>query len=51
MITIIYRDELGLIEEAVDMYGIEFLEGQAIFNDQKINIENIVSIKYTFGKE
>ncbi len=48
MITIIYRDEIGLIEEKVDCYGVECLEGKAVFNDKKIDMENIVRIAYTF---
>lgn len=49
MLTIIYRNELGLIEEQVDMYGIEFSEGIAVFNDKKIDVNNILRIAATYG--
>ena len=45
MIEIIYNDELGLIAEKVDMYGIQFLEGKAIFNENKIDMNRIIEIK------
>ena len=45
---IIYRDELGQAIICVDEYGIQFLEGQAIFSDgeteYKVNVNNIVEI-------
>ena len=45
---IIYRDELGQIIVSVDNYGIQFLEGQAIFSDgeteYKVAVNSIVEI-------
>ena len=43
-----YRDELGYIQVKVDDYGVQFVEGYALFsNDEreyKIKVENIMFI-------
>ena len=43
--TVEYRDELGVVTEEVDDYGISFLEGKAYFNDKVIDMSSLVSIK------
>ena len=42
---IIYRDELGIVGETINEYGIDILDGIAHFNDKKIPVNNIESIK------
>lgn len=48
--TITYCDDLGIVSEKVDEFGVSFCEGKAHFNDKKIDVDNIVSIteKETF---
>ena len=42
---IIYRDELGIVSEEVDEYGVSFCGGVAYVNDKKIPVEAIIEIK------
>lgn len=42
--TIIYRDEVGIVSEDVDSFGIDFLDGKATFNDKEIDVSAIICI-------
>ena len=44
MLYIAYRDELGGVLEDVEDDTIEFFEGQAYFNDKKIDIKDVVRV-------
>jgi len=39
-----YCDDLGVVSEAVDEYGIMFRFGLAYFNEKKIPIANVIAI-------
>lgn len=41
---IAYRDELGVIIETIDEYGISFVNGKAYFNDKVIPMDSIIGI-------
>lgn len=41
---VVYRDKLGVVEEKVDEDGIDFLNGNAYFNDKKIPMKDIQRI-------
>lgn len=41
---VVYRDELGVVEEKVDEDGIDFLNGNAYFNDKQIPMKDIQRI-------
>ena len=43
--TVEYRDELGVVMEEVDDYGISFLDGKAYFNDKVIDMLSLVFVK------
>lgn len=45
--TIYYSDNLGIVSEDIDEYGISFVDGYAIFNDSKIEISAIRFISKT----
>lgn len=42
---IIYSDEIGIVVEEIDEYGISFTDGKAYFNDRVIDINAIRDIK------
>lgn len=42
--TITYRDNLGIVAEKVDEFGVSFCEGKAYFNDKKVDVSSLVSI-------
>ena len=44
MLKISYRDELGIVIEEVDEYGVSFADGKAYFNDRAIPMEYVVAI-------
>ena len=41
---VVYRDELGVVEEKVDEDGIDFLNGNAYFNDKQMPMKDIQRI-------
>lgn len=41
---VVYRDELGIVEEKVDEDGIDFLNGNAYFNDKQIPVKDVQRI-------
>ena len=41
---IIYRDELGFVEEEIDEYGVNFCDGKAYFNDKVVPVTLLESI-------
>lgn len=43
-LMISYRDELGVVIEEVDEYGVSFVDGKAYFNDKTIPMGNIIGI-------
>lgn len=43
--TIIYHDDLGLVTEKVDKYGITFYDGKAHFNDKHIPLNQLDGIE------
>lgn len=43
--VISYRDSLGVVVEEVDEYGVDFSDGFAFFNDKKIEVSTVVSVK------
>ena len=49
MLYIEYCDNIGVISEFVDEYGIRFAFGLAYFNDKKIPVQNIMSIMQEEG--
>ncbi len=44
-IYITYSDELGIVLEKIDEYGITFTSGKAYFNDKEIEINAIREIQ------
>lgn len=44
MLKISYRDELGIVIEEVDEYGVSFADGKAYFNDKTIPMEYVIAI-------
>lgn len=42
--TITYRDDLGIVAEKVDEFGVSFCEGKAYFNDKTVDISKLVII-------
>jgi len=48
MLKISYRDELGIVIEEVDEYGVSFADGKAYFNDKTIPMEYVVAINKEF---
>lgn len=43
--TIFYSDEIGIVSEKVDEYGIDFCDGYAYFNDKKISVNDVRRIE------
>lgn len=43
-LMISYRDELGMVIEEIDEYGVSFADGKAYFNDKAIPMEYVVAI-------
>jgi len=41
---VVYRDELGVVEEKVNEDGIDFLNGNAYFNDKQIPVKDVQRI-------
>ena len=39
-----YRDNLGVVVEKIDEYGVTFVDGIVYFNDKKIDVNALVSI-------
>ena len=48
MLTIVYRDNLGIVEQTADFNCIDFLDGECIFSvdyeEYRIPIENLIEI-------
>lgn len=42
---IVYSDEIGIVVEEVDEYGITFSDGKAYFNDNIVDVSAIRDIK------
>lgn len=43
--VITYRDNLGIVTEKIDEYGISFCDGKVYFNDKIIDISMIIEIQ------
>lgn len=43
--VISYRDNLGVVVEKVDEYGVDFSDGFVFFNDKKIEVSTLVCVK------
>lgn len=43
--VITYRDNLGIVAEEIDEYGISFCDGKIYFNDKVIDISAIIEIQ------
>lgn len=40
-----YRDELGVVIEEVDEYGVSFVGDTVYFNDKKVNVKALIAIQ------
>lgn len=40
-----YRDELGVVIEEIDEYGISFVDDTVYFNDKKVNVKALIAIR------
>lgn len=45
VMVISYRDNLGVVVEKVDEYGVDFSDGFVFFNDKKIEVSTLVCVK------
>lgn len=43
--VITYRDEIGVVVEELDEFGTDFCDGVVYFNDKKIEVSAVISIK------
>lgn len=43
--TIIYADEIGIVSEIVDEYGLDFCDGYVYFNDKKVSVNDVRRIE------
>ena len=42
---ITYQDEIGILREEIDKYGVSFSDGKAYFNDKAIDMTSLISIE------